>query len=316
MNLLRIICSESFLFSVFRVSTSLIFAGMAAVVSDLAGVTNIGIEGCMLTAAFAGVCFSALFQNAWMGLLFAVLCSVAMAMLMAYFILHLGTHFVMSGLAVNMLAKGITIFALFLLTGQKGASTAIPSVMLPKLDIPLIREIPFVGAVISGQNVLTYLAFLGVILLRLILYRMPLGTKIRSAGEAPDAAESVGIRLVRTRYIALLISGIFAGFGGAYLSMGQMDGFTANMTAGRGFIALAAESMGQMTPWGTTLAALFFGATNALGNSLQMLGMPVQFVSAIPYAATLLGITVYSLHRTSRARQRTEKAKRASGEAL
>lgn len=187
--------------------------------------------------------------------------------------------------------------------------------MLPKLDIPLIRGIPFVGAVISGQNVLTYLAFLGVILLRLILYRMPLGTKIRSAGEAPDAAESVGIRLVRTRYIALLISGIFAGFGGAYISMGQMDGFTANMTAGRGFIALAAESMGQMTPWGTTLAALFFGATNALGNSLQMLGMPVQFVSAIPYAATLLGITVYSLHRTSRARQRTEKAKRASGEA-
>lgn len=309
MNLFHIICSESFLYSVLRVSTSLIFAGMAAVVSELSGVSNIGIEGCMLMAAFVGVCFSALFQSAGLGLLFAVLSSVLMVLIMAYFILNLGTHFVMSGLALNMLSKGITIFALFLLTGQKGASTAIPSVMLPKINIPLVENIPVLGAVVSGQNILTYLAFAGVAVLWLILYKTPLGTRIRAAGESPAAAESVGINLRKTRYIALIISGIFAGFGGAFLSMGQMDGFTANMTAGRGFIALAAESMGQMTPWGTTAAAVFFGATSALANSLQMLGLPVQFVSAIPYASTLVGITIYSLYQTRRVKNMNRRVK-------
>lgn len=312
MNIFAIIFSESFAYSIFRVSTSLIFAGMAAVISDLSGVTNIGIEGCMLMASFVGVCFSALFQSAWVGLLFAVLSAMILSGIMAYFILNLGTHSVMSGLAVNTLAKGITIFALYVITGQKGASTAIPSKMLPKINIPLLDKIPVIGSILSGQNVLTYLAFVSVAVMWILLYRTKLGTKIRSAGESPSAAESVGINLKKTRFIALLISGAYAGFAGAYLSMAQMSGFTANMTSGRGFIALAAESMGQMTPWGTTLAAILFGTASALANSLQMLGIPVQFVSAIPYAATLIGITVYSLHKTSKIRKVTEYAKQGT----
>ncbi|MFV0414021.1 MAG: ABC transporter permease [Oscillospiraceae bacterium] len=305
---LNIIFTTSFAHSILRISTSLIYAGMAAVVAERVGVSNIGIEGMMLTAALTGVIFSAFTQNALVGLVCAILAGMLISLIMSYFILNLKTHNVMSGLSVNMLAKGLTIFVLFALTGNKGASIALKSVNLPKWNIPLVQNIPVLGEIISGQNVLTYLAFVCVLLVSLFLYRTKSGVHIRAVGESPEAAKSVGIPVSRVQYTALLISGGLAGVAGAYLSMGHMDGFTANMTSGRGFIALAACSMGQTTPWGTLLAALIFGVADALSNSLQVLRIPAQFVQMIPYVVTILGIALYSIQKAAQKKKSARMA--------
>lgn len=306
-QILSIIFSTSFAYSVLRVSTPIIFAGMGAVISERAGVVNIGLEGMMLSAALAGVIFSAWAQSALVGLLGAVLVSVLMSLLLAYFSLNLKTNLILSGLSVNIIAKGATIFVLYMLTGDKGASTALKSVSVPKIDIPLIKDIPVLGKIISGHNLLTYLAFICVALVAILLYRTQTGLRIRAVGENPNAVKSVGINVRKVQYTALIISGVCAGLGGAFLSMGYMNSFTANMTSGRGFIALAADSMGQITPWGTCIAALVFGCADALSNSLQVLRVPAQFVQMIPYVVTLLGITIYSVQRSAKDRSRSLK---------
>ncbi len=309
-----VVFTTAFAHSVLRVSTPLIFAGMAAVVSEKAGVVNIGIEGMMLSAALAGVVFSAWSQSAIVGLLGAILISMLMALILAYFSLNLKTHNILSGLSVNIIAKGGTVFALFMITGDKGASTALKSVSFPKWDIPFIKDIPILGEIISGQNVLTYLAFIFVALFSVFIYRTQTGLRIRAVGENEHAVTSVGIDVRRVRYTALLISGVCAGFAGAFLSMGYMNSFTANMTSGRGFIALAASSMGQVTPWGTCAAALLFGCADALSNSLQVLRVPAQFVQMIPYVVTLLGITIYSVQYAAK-KNRKAKASKYTAEA-
>lgn len=315
-QIFSIIFSADFAHSVLRVSTPLIFAGMAAVVSEKAGVVNIAIEGMMLSAALAGVIFSAITQNAFIGLVGAILISVVMALTLAYFSLSLKTNNILSGLAVNVIAKGGTIFVLYMVTGDKGASTSLKSVSVPTWNIPLIKDIPVIGQIFSGQNLLTYLAFVFVILTAVFINRTRTGLRIRAVGENPGAVKSVGVNVKKVQYIALIISGICAGFGGAFLSMGYMDGFTANMTNGRGFIALAAESMGQCTPLGTCIAAIVFGCADALSNSLQIFRVPAQFVQMIPYVVTLLGITLYSAQYASRLKRQKARLIQENAEAV
>lgn len=306
-----IIFTTSFAHSIFRVSTSLIFAGLAAVVSKSCGVDNIAIEGMMLCSALAAVVFSAWTHNAFLGLVAAILVSMLIALVMSYFILSLKTHNVMSGLSINVFAKGITVFLLFVMTGNKGASTTMISATLPKVSIPVLQDIPVLGPIFSGQNVLTYFAFVAVALVSLFLYRTRTGLHILAVGEVPHAAESVGISVLRVRYTAMLISGFFAGIAGAYLSLGYMDSFTANMINGRGFIALAACSVGQTMPWGTCFAALLFGCADALAVSLQTMRVPAQLVQMIPYVVTIIGVVIFSMQETAREKaltmQGTEK---------
>lgn len=308
-----IIFTTAFAHSIFRVSTSLIFAGMAAVAAQNCGINNIAIEGMMLCAALAGVVFGAFTGSAWVGLALAVLVSVAIAFLMSYFILNLKTSNVMSGLSINVLAKGFTVFILFALTGNKGASSSMTSPVLPKVDIPLIKDIPVLGEIISGQNILTYLAFVSVALMALFLYRTRSGLRILAVGEAPHAADSVGINVVKVQYSALLLSGLFAGIAGAYLSMGYMDSFTANMTNGRGFIAIAACSVGRQRPWGTCFAALLFGFADALALSMQTMRIPTQLVQMIPYVVTIIGVVIFSIKDAAREKALTMAGSEAEG---
>lgn len=292
---ISIVFTTSFAFSILRISTSLIYAGMAAVVAESCGVGNIGIEGIMLCAALVAVIVSAFTQNALLGLAAAVAVSVLIALLLAYFIFHLKTHNVMSGLSINMLAKGVTVFLLFIVTGSKGTSTTLKSMTMPDWQIPLIKDIPVLGEIISGQNSMTYFAFAATALMAFFLYHTRSGLRIRAVGENPNAADSVGVSVLKVRYMAFIISGALSGLAGAYLTMGYMNNFTANMTAGRGFIALAACSMGRNTPWGTCLAAVLFGCADALANSLQTMNIPTQFVQMIPYVITIVGITIFSI---------------------
>ena len=293
-SLLSAIISADFISSVLRLSTPILFAGLAALITDKAGVINIGLEGIMLSAALAGVVGSAFGGNAFIGLLLALVVGVAMGLLMAYFAIGLKTDIVLTGIALNLMASGGTVFLLYVITKDKGMSTSLKSFIMPVIQLPFIKSIPVLGDILSGHNLLTYLAFLFTVLVWILLYRTPLGLRIRVVGENISAAESVGIPVKKVQFIALAISGVLDSMGGAYMSMGYMDKFARDMTAGRGFIALAAEALGRATPLGTLIASLFFGMVDALSSNLQILNVPVQFVQMLPYVCTIVGLVIYS----------------------
>ncbi len=290
MEALKSILSAQYLFSIIRVTTPLLFASMAAVVIRRAGIICIAFEGMMLFAAFGGVLGSALTQSVLGGIACGVLFGMLIAMVYAYFVLSLKANTYLTGLAINMLGSGGTVFLLYLSTGDKGVSTALNSLVVPSVEIPLVKDIPILGEVLSGHNTLTYLAFLAVIAVYFLINKTVLGLRIRSVGENASAAASVGIKVVRTQFIAIVIGGLLASFGGLYMSMGYLPFFTRDMIAGRGFIGIAAQNLGGAMPIPTMLAALAFGAAEAASNILQSLRLPAEFMQMIPYAATLIGL--------------------------
>lgn len=300
--MIDIIFSADFVHSIIRLSTPILFATMAVLLSDRAGVTNISIEGTMLFASLMGVVGSAFSQSALIGVICAVISGVLFSAVLAFFHLKLETDIVLSGIALNLLSSGLTIFILFLLTGDKGVSTGLPSKSVPEVTIPLIHNIPILGDILSGHNVLTYLAFLSVIVVSVFLKKTKLGTYIRAVGENASSVETAGISVKKIRLKALLLSGALAGFGGAFMSMGYVSMFTKDMVAGRGFIALAAEAMGRGIPGLSTLSALFFGLADALSNNLQLFNFPSELTRIMPYAFTIVALAFYAVKK-----QRDEK---------
>ena len=305
-QLAGIIFSETFVFSIFRITTPILFAALAAVIADRAGVTNIGLEGIMMICALTGVIFSAKLQSAWLGLLFAILLGVLTALMIGFFALKLKTDIILAGIAVNMLGNGGTIFFMYLASGDRGYSANLASKVMPTIQLPVIQSIPVVGGILSGHNILTYFAFVCVALTWVLLYKTPMGLQIRAVGESPNAADSVGVSVNRIKYIALAISGALAGMGGAFMSMGYMSSFNTNMTAGRGFIALAAEAMGRGEPIGTMLTSLLFGFADALANNMQSLGLPQELVAMTPYIFTIVGLAVYAASTLKKSRKKLE----------
>jgi simple sugar transport system permease protein len=300
------IMNATFAASILRISTPILLAALGAMISDRAGCANIGLEGTMLISALAGVAVSSLGTEAtgpWMGLLAAVLIGAVVGGVMAYLILGLKTNGVLAGVAVNSIGSAGTIFVLFLLTGQKGISCTLRSYTLPKVDIPILKDIPVLGDILSGQNLLTYVAFIAVAIMAYLLYKTPLGLRIRAVGENPGAAASVGINVTKMKCIALVLSGIMAGLGGAHMSMGYVSWFARDMTAGRGFIALAAEAMGRATPVGTMVSSVFFGVAMAIANALQTLNIAFELVAGIPYFATIVGLAAYAWREKKRSKE-------------
>ena len=305
-GILGIIFSEAFVFSIFRITTPILFAALAAVVADRAGVTNIGLEGIMMISALTGVIFSAWTESAWLGLLCAILLGVATALMIGFFALKLKTDIILAGIAVNMLGNGGTIFFMYLASGDRGYSANLASKVMPTVNIPGLQSIPILGGIFSGHNILTYFAFIAVFLVWVLLYKTPMGLQIRAVGESPNAADSVGVSVNRIKYIALAISGGLAGLGGAFMSMGYMSSFNTNMTAGRGFIALAAEAMGRGEPIGTMLTSLLFGFADALANNMQSLGLPQELVAMTPYIFTIVGLALYAASTLKKNRKKPE----------
>lgn len=293
-QIVSIIFSADFIFSVVRLSTPILFATMAVLISDRAGVTNIAVEGTMLFAALMGVIGSAYGGNVWTGLLVAVLSGILFSGIIAFFHLKLETDIVLTGIALNLMASGLTIFILYLLTGDKGVSTGLNSKTVPNIHIPVLRSIPVLGEMLSGHSVLTYLAFVVIAIITVFLKKTRLGTYIRAAGENAEAIDTAGISVKVVRLKALLISGAIAGLGGAFMSMSYVSMFTKDMVAGRGFIALAAEAMGHGNPILSTLSALFFGAADALSNNLQLFNFPSELTRLMPYALTIIALTFYA----------------------
>ncbi|MDR0656448.1 MAG: ABC transporter permease [Treponema sp.] len=286
--------SPAFGYAILRVTTPLLFAAMGNIISSRAGVSNIAMEGTMLMSALAGVLFSAWFQSALAGLLCAVIVGVLFSAFMAYLHLYLGTSVIMGGIALNLFASRFSVYLLYLSSGQKGNSASLASKQIPLLNIPVLQHIPVIGDIVSGQNALVYCSWIAVLFTWLLLAKTRLGKHIKAVGENPQAAASVAIRVKRVQFISLCLSGLLAGFGGAYMSMGYLSMFTRNMVAGRGWIAIAASAMGRSMVAPTVLTSFLFGLFNAIGNILQLENIPSELVTALPSVAVFSGLIIYS----------------------
>lgn len=293
--MIEYILSYDFFFTVIRMATPLIFVGMAAVIGAKANVLCIAYEAMMLFAALGGVIGSALTQNLLIGAIVGISAGLIIAAIFAYFVLYLDTKPLLAGLALNTLGTGGTVYIVYLMTGMKLDTSSLASLRFPALNIPIIKDIPIIGNLLSGHNLLSYVAFIMVVLVWYMIYRTKLGLRIRAVGEDPAAAASVGINVNKTKFIALLLSGILASMGGIFMSMAYMPYFTTNMTAGRGFIGIAAQNLGRGNPILTMLYTMIFGASMATGNIAQSFRLPSQFASMMPYLITLIGLILIGI---------------------
>ncbi|QXT63658.1 ABC transporter permease [Tessaracoccus palaemonis] len=273
-------------------STPLFFGVLGGVLAERAGVVNIAIEGQFLMAAFAASLTYSMTQSFVAALVAAALASAAMSALLAVFALKYFVDHVIIGVVVNVLAAGLTGFIYQQLIAPDPATYGSVSPMQP-VAIPGLEAIPFLGPIIFTLRPLTYLAFVAVPLVWFILYRTKWGLRVRSVGEHPHAADTVGINVVRTKFLSVTLGGIFAGLGGAYFTIGSVGAFQDNNpTAGYGYIALAAVIMGRWNPIYGAFVALFFGFARALAQTTKPMSLPIpsDFIEMLPYLATIIAV--------------------------
>ncbi|NMB00826.1 MAG: ABC transporter permease [Firmicutes bacterium] len=271
-----------------RMATPLIFAALGGIFSERSGVVNIALEGMMLVGAFTAMFVTYHTGLPWVGVLGAIAAGALMGLLHAIFCVRYRANQVVTGTAINIFAGGLTVFLLRDFFGAAGTSPSVSTI--PDITIPLLNQIPWIGKIIGRQNPLVYLALLAVVLVHIVIYKTPWGLRLRAVGEHPKAADTVGVNVFRMRYLAVIISGAFAGLGGTYLSIAHLSRFSEGMTAGRGFIALAAMIFGKWTPFGALGACLFFGYADALQMRLQDVGIPTQFMNMLPYVLTMVAL--------------------------
>lgn len=294
--MLEFIFSENFPTSSICYALPIIFAAYAALISNKAGIININIEGSMSVSAVTGALVS-YFTGSWvLGLIGAVAAGIAMSLLLSFAAIRLHTDSFLSGIALNTLATGLCVLILQTTLGVKGDSSAAPSVVIPTLTIPLLSKIPVIGKALFAQNILFYAALLALGALCFLLNRTKLGLYIRAVGYNREAASSVGISVSGAKRSALILCGILAGMGGAYLSMVSLGYFSVGMVGGRGFIGIAAEAMGAGNPLLITLFAFLFGAVDYFAVGAQtVLNIPYELLNTLPYLMTLAAMVICSL---------------------
>jgi general nucleoside transport system permease protein len=288
--------------SAVRLATPLILAALAGLYSERSGVFDIGLEGKMLMGAFAAGVVAALAGTAWLGLAAAIVVSILMALVHGFASITQRGNQIVSGVAINFLAAGLTAFLGQAWFGQGGRTPQLTgNQRFTSIELPgafALRDVPILGPLyrelISGHNLIVYLAFLAVPLTAWVIYRTRFGLRLRAVGENPAAVDTAGISVVFLRYRAVVVTGVLCGFAGAYLSLAQSAGFGRDMTAGQGYIALAALIFANWRPWRVLGACFLFGLLNALairmqGTVLPGIGLvPVQFIQALPYVLTVI----------------------------
>jgi len=273
-----------------RLSTPLILAALGGLFSERGGVINIALEGIMLAGAFTAAAITALVHNPWLGLGAAAAAGLLVAMIHAVASIGFKANQVVVGTAVNIMFLGVPALVSGALFDSTGSTPQLKrEFTLPDWNIPLIDRIPVLAELLSGHKPIVYLALAMVPISYYVLFKTRFGLRLRAVGENPEAADTAGISVSKMRYFGVLISGLLAGLGGAYLSIGQNSLFTRNMTAGRGFIALAALIFGKWHPVGAFLACLLFGLADATAIRMQgVVQVPVEFIQIIPYVLTLV----------------------------
>jgi simple sugar transport system permease protein len=288
-NLERVVVWSALFAAMLRYATPLIFAALGGLFSERSGVINIALEGMLLTGAFFAV-LGADITGSWVGgLLVGMAAGGLLALIHAIFSVSLRADQIVSGTALNFLAFGVTTYLYLNRYGEEGTPTDLPAV--PDVHLPLIEDIPFFGDIFGQVNLLIWAALALVVVVWVVVFRTPPGLRLRSVGENPRAAETAGLSVVRTRYLAVVTSGVLAGAGGAYLSIGFVHSFSANMTVGTGFIALAALIFGRWRPAGAMLAAMLFGFSTALAQRLPAFSPnAATLFQALPYVLTLIAV--------------------------
>jgi simple sugar transport system permease protein len=276
-----------------RYATPLLFASLGGLFSERSGVVNIGLEGMMLTGAFFAIWGADVTGNWVTGLAIGILSGGVFGLLHAFFSITLRADQIVGGTAINLIALGLTTYLFIRIYGDTGTPTGIDSI--PNVNLSFLGDVPGIGGfledVFGDLNLMIWAGFVLIFAVWLVVFKTPIGLRIRAVGEHPRAADTVGINVYLTRYGAVTLSGMLAAAGGAYLSLGFVETFDQNMTAGRGFIALAALIFGNWRPFGAAAACLLFGFSSALASALQTYSTSVSTLfEALPYALTLVAV--------------------------
>ncbi len=284
--------------STLRLSTPLLLAAMAGLLSLQVGQVNIGLEGLMLAGAFTTVVVGFWLGSTWLGVLAAIIVGMLLAALFTLVVTRFKANLIVSGLAINLLASGSTAYLLKVLFDTSGTLSPASLESLPTVNIPVLSDIPVIGSLVFSQSPLVYVSWLMVPLTALFLYRSIPGTHIRAIGQNEEAARSVGIPVRRRQYLALMLGGGLCGLAGAHLAVGDLALFREDMTAGRGFIALAAVYFAAGRPRWAALACLLFGMFEALQFRLQLISStPPQFFQMLPYVMVVVVLAIISARK-------------------
>jgi simple sugar transport system permease protein len=271
-----------------QLAVPITMGAFSGILCERAGVVNIAIEGMMLMSAMMGALMGSITDSAWLGLLFGVLSSMLLASLHAVLSIKYKIDQIISGTVINMFSAGMTAFLSqkFLQTRQELNNPA----MFSRVEIPGLAEIPLLGPIFFNTNFFVYLMFALLIIIQVALFSTRWGLRVRSVGEHPKAADTLGINVIKTRYMAVLLGGMVAGLGGAFFTLGSVGRFDEGMTAGKGFIGLAAMIFGNYTPIGALGAGILFGFADSIGSKLSLLGslIPSTLMSTAPYIITMI----------------------------
>jgi ABC-type uncharacterized transport system permease subunit len=271
-------------------STPLIFAALGSIYSERSGVVNIGLEGLMIIGAFTGAITTLATGSPWLGVVAALLAGILFSIPHAVASVTYKADQVVSGIATNFLALGLAVY-LTKLMFQNAAQTATIKTMIGKWKVPGLGDIPYLGKMLFTAYPTSYLAILLALLSWYVIYKSPFGLRLRAVGENPAAADTLGVQVHKMRYAGVMISGAFAGIGGAVISLTTTSNFSYHTVSGQGFIALAAVIFGKWHPVGAMAACLFFGLAQAISSSAQVFGfaqyVPVAFIQMLPYLLTI-----------------------------
>lgn len=298
-----------------RTATPVILAAMGGLLTEQAGIMNIGMDGMILIGAFVAVAFSFTMSSAAMGVIAAVLVGIAIGLFFALFVVKLRSDEFIIGMALNTFAGGLTVYLLRAIFGVRGTFSDAGIEALPVVHMDFLDNIPVLGPLLNDNSIFVYLTWVLVFLTWLFLYRTPYGFWMRAAGEHPESLETAGINPQKMKFLASILCGVFCGFAGAHLSLGYLTMFTEGMSSSRGFIAFACVIFGMANPPKVFLAALLFGFLDALGLRLQSVGVPSDLTATVPYIATVLMLIYVVVSSDRRKRKRAEKQLKFGGDA-
>ena len=287
-DIIAVLLSINTLRATIRIATPIALAAMGGAFSERSGIINLGLEGMILSGAFAAVLGSFYSGSPWFGVLLSVFAGAFIGALLACFTIKFKANHVVAGVGINILALGVTTWLMQVLWGNKGSSPNVTG--LNEISLPLLKDIPVLDQLIGTHCPLVYLMFLLVFAGWVLLFKTPLGLRIRITGEHPEAADTLGINIHGVQYFSVILSGSLAGLGGAYLSLGHLNWFSMNMSAGRGYMALAANIFGRWNPLGGLAASFLFSFTDAVQMRLQSLniGVAYEFIQMFPYLLTVI----------------------------
>lgn len=298
--MLQVMFSTVTLAAMFRLATPLILAAVGGSFGDRAGVFNIALESFMRSAAFFATLGSYLTRSPYVGALAGILTGLVFSAVFGFFVFHLGSNGLVVSIALNSGAWGFTTLLLTTVFGTRGAFIDNNIQSFPALDIPFLR-LPYLDAVLNHQNVLVYFALVFVAAAAVVMYKTPFGLRVRGVGINEKASQTAGVNVLGYRWIATLITGVFVGLAGAFLPLCGVSMFAENMSAGRGFLAVAAIMVGKGNPVKVALSCLLFAYADALTIGFQNMGVPSQIVMTLPYAATILVLFVANIKKAKHA---------------